>query len=314
MENVVRIALTAIVSSIFELVCMILGWRIPAMVLAAIIIVLIGCLLWLLLRQKRIQTFLVKENRELKASRKWSDEDIEQLNRLRTRSELSALQFQINPHFLYNTLDTIRAQALIGNQPDIAQMAERLARFFRHAISNREYLVRVEEEIRHIEDYLYIQKKRFGKRFDTQISVESPALQEYYIPKLTLQPLVENAITHGLESLRDGGLVRITVGATDKKLIIWVEDNGVGMPHEQLKILNERLCAGEADLAARRTRGNGIAVQNVNARIRMIFGQEYGLHYRSELGEGTQVVATLPLVDEFERAKVKDKVLGASEG
>lgn len=313
MENIRSMALALSLAATAALVSSILGWRIPTIILTALLLALLAAMGYLIHAQVRIQTFLVKENRELKASRKWSDEDIARLNQMRTRSELSVLQFQINPHFLYNTLDTIRAQALISDQADIAQMAERLARFFRHAISNRESIVKVEEEIRHIEDYLYIQKKRFGNRFEAQIVLESPELNEYYIPKLMLQPLVENAITHGLEKLKSGGIVRVTIGTTEQKLIVWVEDNGVGMSQDQLRILNERLRTTAVDIPAKSTRGNGIAVQNVDARIRMIFGEEWGLHYRSQLGEGTQVVATLPLVDDFERAKIKARVVGLAD-
>ena len=245
--------------------------------------------------------FLLRENRQLKGGRKWDDGDIRQMEERHRRSELFALQYQINPHFLYNTLDTIRGQALLDDEEDIAQMSEKLARFFRYSISNRETIVRVEEEIHHIEDYLFIQKKRFGDRFDTVIEVETPELLGCYMLKLMLQPLVENAIMHGLERLKRNGRVRIGISATEKKLLVCVEDNGVGMSEERLNELNAQMRSGVMGEARRTRRGNGIAAQNVNARIKLLFGEEYGLHYRSEPNGGTKVTATMPLVNDYDR-------------
>lgn len=256
--------------------------------------------------QARIYDFLLKENRQLKGAHKWSDEDIRQMEEGHRRTELFALQYQLNPHFLYNTLDTIRGQALLDDEYDIAQMAEKLARFFRYCISNRETIVRVEEEVHHIEDYISIQKKRFGYRFDTVIEIESPEIYEYYMLKLMLQPLVENAIMHGLEKLKENGLVRISIGATQKKLVICVEDNGVGMTEEKLNELNSQMRSGLLNAPERTRHGNGIAVRNVNARIKMIFGEEYGMHYRSEPNAGTKVTVMMPLVDDYERAKYEE--------
>lgn len=274
--------------------------------LSALLLLVLLLLVWSGFAQTHIYDFLLRENRELKSARKWSDEDIRQREEMHKRSELFALQYQINPHFLYNTLDTIRGQALLDDEYDIAQMSEKLARFFRYAISNHETIVRVEEEIHHIEDYISIQKKRFGVRFDTVIEVESPEIYEYYMLKLMLQPLVENAIMHGLEKLKKDGLVRIHISATEKKLLICVEDNGVGMSEEKLNALNEQMRAGTVCCNGRTQRGNGIAAQNVNARIKMVFGNTYGLHYRSEPNMGTIVMATMPLVDDYERSKFEE--------
>lgn len=283
-----------------------LGKRYVSLSAAAVLLVVLALLLLDVFSQARIYDFLLKENRQLKGEHKWSDEDIRQMEEGHRRSELFALQYQLNPHFLYNTLDTIRGQALLGDEYDIAQMAEKLARFFRYCISNRETIVRVEEEVHHIEDYISIQKKRFGFRFDTVVEVESPEIYEYYMLKLMLQPLVENAIMHGLERLKKNGIVRISIGATQKKLVICVEDNGVGMPEEKLNELNAQMRSGRLNAPERTRHGNGIAVQNVNARIKMIFGEEYGMHYRSEPNVGTKVTVMMPLVDDYERAKYEE--------
>ena len=269
-------------------------------------------LIWLCVishKQAKVARLLLAENKELREQAASSADILAQADRETARSRISALQYQINPHFLYNTLDTIRGMALLQDQKDIAEMTERLSRYFRYAISNRENIVRVEEEIHYIEDYLYIQKKRFGDRFDTEIILEKPEISEYYMLKLTLQPLVENAISHGLEQMRSDGLVRISFLVTERKLLIHIEDNGVGMPPERLFQLNDSLKSTGVLLPREHGRHNGIAVRNVNTRIRLTFGEAYGLHYRSEAGNGTTVVVTMPLVDDFTRLQYTDRAV-----
>ena len=222
------------------------------------------------------------------------------------RPLLRYLQFQINPHFLYNTLDTMRSYALLSDQKDIADMAENLALFFRYAISNRQLLVPVEDELRNIRHYLFIQKKRFGGRFETKIELESPELSNFYMPKLTIQPLVENAITHGLEKLRSGGMVIISISATERDLIVRVSDNGVGMTEQRLQALNDSLNGKAQQAGEQRSRGNGIAMVNIQARIRALFGDGYGLHFRSAEGVGTTAYAVLPQIDDLNRSRYEE--------
>lgn len=303
MEQLKYAAIAAIALAVGELAALGFGHRAAGLILG---VGLIGVLIFLLIKavsQANLMDFLIRENKQWKSKVIYSDDDVKQLDKQRRQSELNALQYQINPHFLYNTLDTIRGQALLDEELDIAQMTEKLSRFFRYSISNRDTIVRVEEEIRHIEDYLYIQKKRFGDRFDTEIRLETPEISDFYMLKLLLQPLVENAITHGLERMREKGHVCISFFKTEKKLLIHVEDNGVGIPEEKLFELNDKLKSTQVFVPERPGRHNGIAVQNVNARIRMTFGEEYGMHYRSAVGEGTTVVVSLPLVDDFARIR-----------
>ena len=264
---------------------------------------LLAAILILSARESRIMAFLLEENKKHDRER---ETDLDAAEKQRVRSELSMLQYQINPHFLYNTLDTIRSYALLSDQENIAQMSEKLSRFFRYAISNRENLVKVEDELRHIDDYLYIQRCRFGDRFEAEITVEKPEIHERYMLKLMLQPLVENAITHGLERLKRKGEIHIHIGVTEKKLLIRVSDNGIGMSEEKLKELNESLRSGKIQAPKERSRGTGIALQNVNARIRMTFGEEYGLHFRSHEMQGTTVNATLPLLDDYSVQKYRE--------
>lgn len=260
-------------------------------------------LLWLTLQEEKIENYLITQVREKPKTVKWDENEIEQLELLRRRSDFSALQYQINPHFLYNTLDTIRAHALLDGKEDIAAMTEKLSRFFRYAISNRDNLVRIEEETAHIKDYYYIQKQRFGDRFEMEIDMESEQIGQYYLPKLTLQPLIENAITHGLEKVRRKGTVCIRLYETQSTVVIAVIDNGAGMTEDALFALNARLKDSKIRVPTRTGRNNGIAIQNVNARIRLTFGEEYGIHYRSAQGEGTSAVVTIPKVDDFTRSK-----------
>ena len=192
-------------------------------------------------------------------------------------------------------------------------MTEKLSRFFRYAISSRETLVRIEEETEHIRDYYYIQKQRFGDRFEMEIEYEDDELRSYYIPRLVLQPLVENAITHGLEKAAHAGLVRVSIAGTETNVVLRVTDNGVGMSEEKLQQLNDRLKETQIRVPRSRGRNNGIAIQNVNARIRLTFGEDYGIHYRSAPGEGTVAVLTVPKVDDFSRAKYEELGLEGRE-
>jgi len=170
-----------------------------------------------------------KSNQKEKLSG-WHPEEQDKLELLRKRLELSVLQNQINPHFLYNTLDSIRSQALMNGQTEIAAMTERLSRFFRYCISNQEGLVKIQEELNHVYDYYFIQKYRFEDRFDMEIKTEDESIYDLYITKMTLQPLLENAISHGLERIISRkGLVTINLFMTDNTVIIKISDHGIGM-------------------------------------------------------------------------------------
>ena len=168
-------------------------------------------------------------------------DDAQRMALLRRQVELSFLQHQINPHFLYNTLDSIRSRALMDRQREIAKMTEILARFFRYCISRDDSMVRVGEELDHIRDYFYIQKFRFEDRFDMEIDVERDELLELFLPRMTIQPLVENAMIHGLEKVEHKGLIRVSLMTAGDRLCITVSDNGFGMSREELLRLNERL-------------------------------------------------------------------------
>lgn len=313
MKKIKYLQMTAVLMAAAGLTTYLFDWKIPAIVFAAVLVGLLIASIRMTILEEEVEAFLVKENRKSRENVVWSEEDIERLEILRKRSELSALQYQINPHFLYNTLDNIRAQAYKDGSHDIAQMTEKLSRFFRYAISNRSALVTVDEELIHIDDYYYIQKKRFGNRFEMKVILEDEELRRCYMPKLLLQPLVENAIVHGLEKRKEGGIVTIRLFNLETDILIEVWDNGAGMREEALHELNERLESNKFGIPTRSGRNNGIAIQNVNARIRLTFGDDYGIRYRSMEGYGTTARVRIPYVDQYNRAEYEKLLSGELE-
>ena len=215
------------------------------------------------------------------------------------KSELNALQAQINPHFLYNTLDSIIWMAEGGNRRDVVLMTSSLAKLLRKSISNKNEMVTLEEEIEYTRSYLTIQKMRYVDKLEYEIEVE-PAIRRIEVVKLIIQPLVENAIYHGIKYKEGKGLVRIEGGFGENRIVLRVIDNGVGMTREQLShVFDER----ETD-----TRKNGVGVLNVHRRIQLHYGAEYGLSFESTMGEGTTVNIHLPLPEmDRERESGEDR-------
>lgn len=217
-------------------------------------------------------------------------------------AELTALQSQINPHFLYNTLESVRGQALIDGNVEIAKMMEALSAFFRYSISRKGSLVTLRDELSNIENYMMIQRYRFNNRFSMEIFVdeEDEGAYEFRIPKLIIQPVVENAIFHGLEERLEGGKVTIEIIVTEKNLIITVSDNGKGMDGRTLAELNARIHSGTVVSAkdGKSQTNTGIGLPNIHKRIQLLFGEEYGLSVYSTLNQGTDVEITVPASSE----------------
>ena len=203
------------------------------------------------------------------------------------KTELKALQAQINPHFLYNTLDSIAWMCERGRNADAVKMVHALARLFRISISKGHELIPIAKEIEHAESYLQIQKYRYKNQFTYDFDVD-PECLEYLCNKITLQPIIENAINHGLDLLVDEGNIHVSVHQDGDDIVFRVEDNGVGMSEEQIQAIMER---GPKD----RT---GIGIKNVNDRLKIYFGKRYGLHITSELDVGTCVEIRMPRVRE----------------
>lgn len=268
-----------------------------------------GIHLYFLYQQKRMVEYLIMEKKKKagKAAVYWDEDEADKLNLMKKRVELHTLQNQINPHFLYNTLDCIRSRALLDGQREIASMTEILSKFFRYCISRSGSLVKIREEMNHIQDYYYIQKYRFEDRFDMSVQVESEEIYDYYIPRLTLQPLVENAMVHGIEKVNRKGHLELRLFMTDEKIVIVVSDNGNGMDMQQLDKLNDRMNKMYYE-GGKTKKHNSIAVTNVNARIKLTFGPEFGIHYRSLQNEGTDAIVCIPKINDFTRNKYEDEL------
>ncbi len=201
--------------------------------------------------------------------------------------DLRLLQEQINPHFLYNTLDTI-VWLIEGNKTDDAvSMVVTLSDFFRLVLSKGREFISIREEERHIRSYLEIQEMRYRDILEYEICMD-PLLYQYEIPKLTLQPLVENALYHGIKYKREKGCICVSGRKEDENLILVVEDDGTGMTPEELWRLQEEI------LRPCRETEHGFGLANVNERIRMYFGPEYGMDIWSEKGKGTRVTIIIP--------------------
>ena len=231
------------------------------------------------------------------------DAKIEEQESLK-KAELRALQAQINPHFLYNTLDTIIWMAEGRRVDQVVELVRALSRFFRITLSKGKDWITMGEEIEHVESYLAIQKMRYRDILDYQVQVPDD-LRDGQMLKLTLQPLVENALYHGIKNKRSGGTIVVRGRRLEGDLLrIEVEDNGIGMNPEQLAHVHA-LIAGEAGGAAAE---NGYGINNVNQRIKLYYGPQYGLTIESEYRQGTRVSLVIPL----ERASVPRGALALS--
>ncbi len=221
---------------------------------------------------------------------------------LKKEAELNALQSQINPHFLYNVLDGIRGHALAEGVMELAEMTEALSQIFRYSVSHWENEVTFENELMNVRSYFKIQQYRFNNRFELQINIEGDedSTLACKIPKLTLQPIIENAIYHGLETKLDKGLVIIRTRLTDNLLLIEISDDGVGTNQMILDKINSSFSDWKTIKTEKnKTAGMGIALTNVNSRIKMMYGEEYGLHMYSTDGFGAMIEILIPLYSEY---------------
>ena len=228
-------------------------------------------------------------------------------------AQILALQNQINPHFLYNTLETIRSEAIMNGAVNAGTMAEALATFFRYTISNLDYLVQIEDELENIQNYFTIQHYRFGNKIGIQITYdeEDKNILRLYIPKLIMQPGVENAIYHGIEQKLGAGQVTISISYTKQNLDIMISDDGIGIKDTELSEINNRLWTDSENYGYEKSeKSGGIAIRNVNQRIKLLFGEEYGIWLNSIYGIGTDVHIKLPVVltpDDLEKKLRIDK-------
>ncbi len=205
------------------------------------------------------------------------------------KAELRTLQTQINPHFLYNTLDAIIWKAEAGEKDEVISLTSALSDFFRISLSSGADWIPISQEKKHIEGYLRIQQTRYRDILRYEIDIPEE-IGHYYILKLLLQPLVENAIYHGIKIKRGGGLIRVTARLVDDMFEFAVSDTGTGMTEEQLKELNERMKKGQPTVSEG---SGGFGMVNVNLRIRLYYNQPEGLKIESS-NEGTTVSFRVP--------------------
>jgi two-component system sensor histidine kinase YesM len=232
--------------------------------------------------------------------------------RQKREAELRSLQAHIKPHFLYNTLDTIHWMARNKGAEDVAEVVQSLSRLFRIGLSKGNDIIPLSDEIEHIQSYLVIQKTRYKDKLNYTLDV-SPEVQHLYVLKLLLQPIVENAIYHGIKERRGPGHIAIAAKADEGSLILSVSDDGAGMAPEKVEQLRKLLESAVAapndadhDLKLKEPKDlvkskdmleqQGYGVLNVQARIQLTFGDRYGMFIESEQGKGTTVTIVHPIL------------------
>lgn len=207
-------------------------------------------------------------------------------------AELKMLQSQVNPHFLFNVLDTISWEAVMNGQPHIQELLTSLAELIRHniAFSNKETIT-IAEELGYINYYLQLQKARFEDKLSVTINIENQELEKYYIPKLSIHPFIDNAIVHGIEPKDSDGLVQLNIYTRSNDLICEIIDNGIGFDPTHKKT---------PDNDHEHNKHNHIGIINIEKRIQLLYGQPYGIEINSTLNSGTKIVITLPIIKDGE--------------
>lgn len=212
------------------------------------------------------------------------------------KSELKALQAQINPHFLYNTLDSIIWMSEAGQSDEVVEMTSALAKLLRQSISNDHEQVELGQEMEYVKNYLTIQKMRYQDKLEYTIEVD-PKVRHVMIVKLVLQPIVENAIYHGIKYKGSKGTLRIRAFAESEDVCIVIEDNGIGMDDTALNII--------FDETQKIHKQNGVGVPNVQKRLKLYYGDKYGITYESKVGIGTRATIRIPQRGDRENEKME---------
>ena len=205
-------------------------------------------------------------------------------------AELKALQAQINPHFLYNTLDMINWMSYKNMNKEISAAVKALAKFYKLSLNKGKDIVTIEDELQHSKFYVQLQNMRYNNRIHLDINI-SEELIHYYIPKITFQPIIENSILHGIlgRGMEDGTIM-ISGYKENNKLTIQISDDGIGIPAEVIPLI-----LTDNNL---KTKGSGYGLKNINERIKILYGEDYGLSFTSNLGVGTTVEIVLPIINE----------------
>ena len=208
-------------------------------------------------------------------------------NLLLSQAEYKALQAQINPHFLYNTLETMSSIAEIRGCPEVSMLSQSLSNIFRYSLNMKDQMSTVAQEINHLKNYCYVMSVRMQDNIDYIYDIDESLLKEK-IPRISIQPLVENALNHGLRNKRGEKKVQIQIKRKEENVVISVRDNGMGMDAAKI---NENLQKNEM---IQTEKGNSVGLYNINARIKILYGDQYGIHVESVQGEGSSVFIVLP--------------------
>lgn len=227
-------------------------------------------------------------NQMLRDIRKLINE-VYQVQTQKRNAELRVLQSQINPHFLYNTLDTIQWKALEYNAFDLADMINSLSIFFRISLSDGKEFITIDEEIKHVRNYLKIQETRYKDKISYNIDLDE-LISQYLVPKMIIQPLVENSIYHGLKLKKQKGFIDINISSEDDCILIEVIDNGLGMNYEKLSIIRKNLYQS--------IESEHYGLYNINERLKLTFKDRYNISIDSKFEEGTKVSLKIPKISE----------------
>jgi two-component system sensor histidine kinase YesM len=221
------------------------------------------------------------------------------------QTELNALKSQIRPHYLYNTLEVIRMSAVYNDDNEVADMIHVLSNQMKYVIDYGEEIVTIETELSHLNDYFTLVKVRFEDKVDLKIEIASNVSLEWGIHKLSIQPLVENAVQHGIRPKIGNGIIKLTIDSVDNDtLSITVSDDGVGMDEEKVKKINKRLSEGYVST------NRSVGMWNVNERIKTLAGNKYGMVVRSRPNFGTSVQMIIPIVREVQGNNAKSSASG----
>lgn len=218
---------------------------------------------------------------------------------LQNQTTVIMLQSQINPHFLYNTLDCIRGEAIQIGAAELASMTKALSNFFSYSISKSGLLVMISEELESVHNYFLIQQFRFNRRFHLTVNCDKDdmVIMENVIPRLVLQPIIENSISHGFKSVVSDCELSITIFRTRESIHIKCSDNGCGISERDLEDINVNLenCVDYINDKIKENSTHGLGIANINRRIKLLFGSEYGLYISSMKNAGTDVHIRLPI-------------------
>jgi len=260
---------------------------------------------------RNIRMLFTEFQEKVKLERELKEEKLRNLeiNNLLRETEIQNLQSQINPHFLYNTLNAITQVAALENAEETGKLIKAVARLFRYNLSSLDKPVTVKDELENIREYIYIMGVRFSKRIDCRVTCRGRP-EKYLIPCMTLQPLLENAFIHGVTGLKKRrGIIKVEVREEEERLLIRIADNGRGMPPEKIKNIYSRQKEGKENRTQNsKWHTTGLGLQNIISRLTLFYKQNNLLSITSQPGRGTEVELKIPLRGEKEDARFLDRV------